>query len=64
MPVGPGKYDEEATIVRERTRAHTAVVIVLGGLHGTGFSVQSLDPNTKAILPALLRAVADGIEAS
>ena len=62
--VWPGKYDEEATIVRERTGGHTVIVIVLGGDRGEGFSVQTEDPLVNRSLPALLRRVADGIEAS
>jgi hypothetical protein len=37
---GPGKYDDEATLVRERTEAQGVIVIVAGGNKGAGFSVQ------------------------
>jgi hypothetical protein len=62
MAAGPGKYDRQATAVRELTDAEAVVVIVIGGRHGSGFSVQaSLEFAVK--LPALLRRVADDIEA-
>lgn len=41
MPLGPGKYDDVCTYVREETEASAAIVIVVGGKHGPGFSVQS-----------------------
>jgi len=37
---GPGKYDEQCTYVREQTQAEGAIVLVLNGRRGTGFSVQ------------------------
>ncbi len=62
MAVGPGKYDDICTAVLVSTRAQGAIVMVLGGVRGTGFSLASLDPNLAAKLPALLREVADQIE--
>lgn len=62
MAHGPGKYDDEATMVRERTAAEAVVVVVVGGLRGHGFSTQSSDPQMLARLPALLRQIADQIE--
>lgn len=64
MPDGPGKYDDLVTYVRARTNAVSVALIVIEGNEGTGFAVQSLDPLAKRILPALLRQVADSIEAS
>lgn len=61
MAIGPGKYDALATIVRESTSAGGVILIVLDGMHGSGFSVQATSEIT-ARLPALLREVADGIE--
>lgn len=40
MSTGAGKYDELCTYVREQADAQAAVVIVLGGKRGSGFSVQ------------------------
>ena len=62
MEKGAGKYDDEATLVRERVGAQTVVVIVLGGTRGSGFAVQSLDPDADRVLPALLRKVADEMD--
>jgi hypothetical protein len=62
MALGPGKYDDLATIVRERTAAQGVIVIVLGGSRGSGFSVQVEGADISAKLPAMLRNVADGIE--
>lgn len=64
MPVGPGKYDKECTRVRERYRAAGAVVIVIGGTKGEGFSMQlrsDIEPRT---IVTVLRTVADEIERS
>jgi hypothetical protein len=37
---GPGKYDDACTAAREATEAAGVILIVLGGQHGSGFSVQ------------------------
>jgi hypothetical protein len=37
---GPGKYDDLATIVRERSQAKAVLVCVFGGNKGEGFSFQ------------------------
>jgi len=60
--LGPGKYDQLATHVREQAQALGVVVLVLEGAHGSGFSVQA--PATVAMrLPQLLRQLATMIEA-
>ena len=64
MPIGPGKYDDACTGVRIITGGRAVVLIVLGGEHGDGFSVQSELGDLTAQLPALLRELADGIERS
>jgi hypothetical protein len=61
MPVGPGKYDDLATLVRERAQADAVIVIVVGGNKGAGFSCQGPADMTVR-LPAALRFVADEIE--
>jgi hypothetical protein len=58
---GPGKYDHLCTLVREQALAEAALILVLGGLHGDGFSVQANFNMSKA-LPKLLRSMADAIE--
>jgi hypothetical protein len=62
MSVGPGKYDDEVTWVRERTHAAGVILIVLGGDKGAGFAVQAT-PEVVLDLPATLRTIADQIEA-
>ena len=64
MPIGPGKYDKICTLVREHAQADLAVVIVIGGKHGPGFSVQSTLDGVGALarLPEMLRSMADDIE--
>lgn len=60
--IGPGKYDDLATLVRERSQASAVVVIVFDGNKGDGFSVQSTIGLITHYLPETLRAVADEIE--
>lgn len=62
MAMGPGKYDEIATVAREAAGAQAVILIVLNGAHGSGFSVQAVGEDISTRLPALLRMVADGIE--
>jgi hypothetical protein len=63
MAIGPGKYDELCTYVREESKADCAVVMIVNGEKGSGFSVQSLFP-ASTTLPAMLRKIADDIEQS
>lgn len=62
MPIGPGKYDAECTRARSDTKARGVVLIVLDGDRGDGFSCQAPSLATLG-LPALLRELADKIEA-
>jgi hypothetical protein len=57
MTVGPGKYDELCTYVRETAQAEGAIVIVFGGNRGSGFSCQADLPTTLA-LPDMLDEIA------
>jgi len=61
VALGPGKYDDLTTLVMERTKADGAILIVIGGALGHGFSVQA-DARTALNLPKLLRQIADDIE--
>jgi hypothetical protein len=61
MPFGRGKYDAIATFVQEATDAEGAVVLVIEGVKGTGFSVNGTSEMI-ATLPALLRGLAAHIE--
>lgn len=64
MAFGPGRYDPIATMARGLTGANTLVLIVVGGVDGEGFEVQSTDPHIQRKLPGLLRVLADQIEAA
>jgi hypothetical protein len=63
MALGPGKYDAVCTAARERAKSLGAVLIILSGEFGNGFSVQA-PPEFTAHLPAVLRSMADEIERS
>lgn len=60
MAGGPGKYDDEATLVRNRTDAQAVGLIVIGGVKGSGFSVQlavSDDKTGKATMAIIAGAL-------
>jgi hypothetical protein len=59
---GPGKYDAEATELRERLRATGLVLIVRDGVKGEGFEVQ-LNWRDLVVFPTVLRDLAEQIEA-
>lgn len=67
MPFGGGKFGDECTALQGQLDADAVllVVVVLGGPRGHGFSVtvseRALDRLKE--IPALLRTVADTIEA-
>lgn len=61
--IGPGKYDSICTLVREQTKARGAIVIVIDGHLGGGFSVQA-DFNTTLKLPEILETMAKEIRQS
>ena len=63
MPIGPGKYDDLATIVRGQAAAEGVAVLVFNGAAGSGFSIQA-DPLIVATIPRVLRFMADEIEQS
>ena len=63
MALGPGKYDPLCSYVREQAKAECAIVIVLDGQFGNGFSAQ-IDVGVLVDIPELLRKVAAEIEAS
>ena len=63
MAVGPGKYDDIATAAREGAEARGIVVLVFEGKDGSGFSVQGHDVEFLLGLPAVMRDLANQIEA-
>lgn len=58
---GPGKYDDLCTLIREQSKAKAAIVIIVGGDKGQGFSCQAEDPAYLANLPAMLELMAQQI---
>lgn len=64
MPFGPGVYDDECSTARVATKAHTAILMIIGGMKGSGFSVQTAHPQMLVDLPNVLRAMAKQIEES
>lgn len=62
MPLGPGKYDDWCTKVREETQAEGVILVVIGGEKGSGFSCQLTLEDLSGI-PVVLRTIADEIEA-
>lgn len=54
MAEGPGKYDDLCREVLEKSKAGCAIVIVLDGERGNGFSVTSLSPDYVDSLPRML----------
>ena len=60
--IGAGKYDELCTQARLGAKAKGAILIVLGGEHGNGFSGQ-FEAGVCVNLPSILREVAGQIEA-
>ena len=63
MAFGLGKYDRECTEVREKTKAHGILLMVIGGVDGDGFSCQA-SPEILLFLPEILRCIANDIEES
>jgi hypothetical protein len=59
MTIGPGKYDDVCTMVREQVGGQV-VVIVLGGNRGNGFACQT-GVETMIRLPDLLEEIAKQI---
>lgn len=40
MTVGPGKYDHLCTVARESANADAALLMIVNGIYGSGFSAQ------------------------
>lgn len=62
MPIGPSKYDDLCTAVREKVNAEGAVIIVIRGSRGSGFACQVTLP-TMEVLPDLLETIARDMRA-
>jgi hypothetical protein len=62
--VGPGRYDDICSAVRELAGAECVMLIVMGGKRGPGFSVQMVDdPTIMLRLPNVLEHIAGEIRA-
>lgn len=61
MALGPGKYDDLCTLVREKTNADLVVVIIAGGDRGSGFSAQTESLQAVGALPEMLEDLAKQI---
>lgn len=57
MSIGPGRYDDLCTMVREQAKADATVIIVLNGKRGSGFSCQA-NLQAMADLPDILESMA------
>lgn len=60
--IGTGRYDDECTAAREAAEAEGAILLVLNGKRGSGFSAQ-LPADMTIAIPDVLRSVAAQIEA-
>lgn len=57
-----GKYDDICTYAREQSNGDFVLVAILGGNKGTGFNVQTIDKDMLAVVPKMLRTMADKFE--
>jgi hypothetical protein len=66
MTFGPGKYDDLCTFVADQAgipvTGGAAIVIIVGGNRGSGFSIQA-DLRTTLSMPDMLESIAAQIRA-
>lgn len=62
MAIGPGRYDDLCTYVRKQAKSKAAIVIVIEGEKGMGFSCQG-DLKTMLRLPDILETIAKDMRA-
>ena len=62
MALGPGKYDRLCTLVRDRAHARGAVVLIVDGSDGNGFSAQLSAEDIPGAIKSF-RQVADQLQA-
>jgi 2-phosphoglycerate kinase len=63
MTIGPGQYDDLCTYVREQSGGEAAIVIVIGGSKGNGFSMQFTNLAAMLQLRDVLQQMAKQIRA-
>jgi hypothetical protein len=71
MALGAGKYDALCTLVREATEAKVAIVVIVAGNRGSGFSAQMASERdikmsvqlraTITVLESLLKAMKEDL---
>jgi hypothetical protein len=61
MALGPGKYDDLCTAARVLAEADAAIVIILNGNQGSGFSMQFITLEAVVAMPDILERVATEI---
>jgi hypothetical protein len=59
MPLGPGRYDEDAKAILDKYKAHGVLLIVLGEKPGMSVTAPM---RLQLAMPTILRLVADEIE--
>ena len=60
---GPGKYGSECEAMLRDTGAVACILIVIEGDRGTGFAVQTKEPDLLRVLPTMLEKMAADIRA-
>lgn len=58
MSNGPGKYNDLCVEAMEKAKAKCAIVIIMDGEHGNGFSVNATSPDYIHALPKMLMVMA------
>lgn len=59
-----GRYDSQSELLFKLLDAKAVLLMVIGGVKGTGFSVSVQDPELIKKLPQILRDMADMMEAN
>lgn len=60
---GPGKYGPECEAMLRDTGAVACILIVIEGDRGTGFAVQTKEPELLRVLPTMLESMAAELRA-
>lgn len=63
MPIGPGRYDNECQTIHETSKADVVMLLIVNGDKGSGFSLSSKEYKFIKEMPAMLRYMAEKIEA-
>ena len=58
MSNGPGKYNDLCVEAMEKAKAKCAIVIIMDGENGNGFSVNAVSPDYIHALPKMLMVMA------